>query len=154
MVFGTPRRYWKKFKFIVEIDGVAVAGFQKAGPLTATVGVVKQREGGRLAAVKDPGLYEAEDITLERGATSDQDLWNWFKEVVDATNNGGTGLNTPGFKRNYDLVQQDRDGSTVGRWRGFNVWPNTFSGGEWDNDAEENVIESVTLAQEFFDKIQ
>lgn len=153
-VFGTPRRFYKKFKFVVEIDGVAAAGFNKAGPLTASVGVVPYREGGKLAATKDPGLYNAEDLTLERGATDDQDLWNWFKQVVDATNNGGVGQNTPEFKRNLDLVQQDRDGSTLARWRSFSAWPNAFTAGEWDNEAEENVIESVTLTQELFDRIQ
>jgi hypothetical protein len=28
-VIGTPRTFHKKFKFIVEIDGIASAGFQK-----------------------------------------------------------------------------------------------------------------------------
>lgn len=154
MVIGTPRRFYKKFKFVVEIDGVASAGFNKCGPLSAEVGVVPYREGGKLAATKDPGLYNSEDITLERGATDDQDLFNWFKEVVDATNNAGTGLNVPEFKRNLDIVQQDRDGSTLARWRVFNAWPNKFGAGEWDNEAEENVMESVTLTNEFWDRIQ
>ena len=39
-VIGNPRTFHKKFKFIVEIDGVASAGFQKAGPLKTTVGEV------------------------------------------------------------------------------------------------------------------
>ncbi len=153
MVFGTPRRFYKKFKFVVEIDGVGSAGFNKAGPLSASVGVVSYREGGALAATEDPGLYNSEDITLERGATDDQDLFAWFKEVVDAANNSGTGLNVPEFKRNLEIVQQDRSGISLARWRVFEAWPNTFVGGDWDNEAEENVMESVVLTNKFFDRI-
>ncbi len=153
MTIGTPRRFFKKFKFVVEIDEVASAGFQKAGPLGVEIGEVVYREGGRLIATKDPGLVNFKDLTLERGVTNDFDLFTWLKQVVDATNNGGIGLNVPEFKRNFDLVQQDRDGSTVARWRGFNAWPKDFDAGEWDNDAEENVIEVVTLSVELWDRI-
>lgn len=153
MVFGTPRRFFKKFKFVVEIDGVASAGFNKAGPLGVEVGEIAYREGGKLVATKDPGLVNFKDLTLERGATTDQDLFTWMKEVVDAANNGGIGLNVPEFKRNFDLVQQDRDGSTVARWRIFNAWPKDFVAGDWDNEAEENVIEVAVLSVELWDRV-
>jgi phage tail-like protein len=87
-------------------------------------------------------------VTLERGATTDRDLFDWLTQVADATANAG--LVEPEFKRNLDILQQDRDGSTLRRWRLSGAWPVKLVAGEWDNNADENVIESVTLTYDFF----
>src|SRR6476659_7691227 len=54
-VIGTPRTFHKKFKFIVEIDGVASAGFQKASELSVEVANVQYSEGGALIPNQSPG---------------------------------------------------------------------------------------------------
>jgi phage tail-like protein len=147
-VIGTPRTFHKKFKYIVEIDGIASAGFQKCSELSVEVANVQYSEGGALIPNKSPGRLTFADVTLERGATMDRDLFDWLEEVADASANAG--LNEPEFKRNLDIVQQDRDGSELRRWRLNNAWPVKFVAGEWDNEADENVIESVTLTYDFF----
>ena len=147
-VIGTPRTFHKKFKFVVEIDGIASAGFQKCSELAVEVANVEYYEGGALIPNKSPGRLKFPDVTLERGATSDEDLFAWLSEVADASAN--VGLVEPDFKRNLDVVQQDRDGSTLRRWRLTGAWPVKFVAGEWDNNADENVIESVTLTYDFF----
>jgi len=148
-VIGTPRTFHKKFKFVVEIDGVASAGFQKCSELSVEVANVQYSEGGALIPNKSPGRLTFADVTLERGATQDQDLFDWMTQVADASANAG--LNEPEFKRNLDIVQQDRDGSELRRWRLNNAWPVKFVAGDWDNEADENVIESVTLTYDFFE---
>jgi phage tail-like protein len=150
-VIGTPRTFHKKFKFIVEIDNVASAGFQKCSELSVEVANVQYSEGGALIPNKSPGRLTFADVTLERGATEDQDLFDWLAEVADAAANAG--LNEPEFKRNLDIVQQDRDGSELRRWRLHNAWPVKFVAGDWDNEADENVIESVTLTYDFFELV-
>jgi phage tail-like protein len=147
-VFGTPRTFSKKFKFVVEIDGVINAGFQKCSELSVEVANIQYYEGGSLTPNKSPGRLTFADVTLERGATQDRDLFDWLAQVANAAANAG--LNEPGFKRNLDIVQQDRDGSTLRRWRLSGAWPVKFVAGEWDNEADENVIESVTLTYDFF----
>jgi phage tail-like protein len=151
-VIGTPRTFHKKFKFIVEIDGVASAGFQKCSELSIEVANVEYHEGGALIPNKSPGRLKFADVTLERGATQDHDLFDWLSEVADAAANAG--LNEPEFKRNLDIVQQDRDGSTLRRWSLTGVWPVKFVAGAWDNEADENVIESVTLTYDFFQLVE
>jgi phage tail-like protein len=148
-VIGNPRTFHKKFKFIVEIDGVASAGFQKCSELSVEVANVQYYEGGALIPNKSPGRLTFADVTLERGATSDKDLFEWMTQVADAAANAG--LNEPAFKRNLDIVQQDRDGSTLRRWSLTGAWPVKFVAGDWDNEADENVIESVTLTYDFFE---
>ena len=148
-VIGNPRTFHKKFKFIVEIDGVVSAGFQKSSELSVEVANVQYYEGGSLIPNKSPGRLTFADVTLERGATSDKDLFDWMTQVADAAANAG--LNEPEFKRNLDIVQQDRDGSTLRRWSLTGAWPVKFVAGDWDNEADENVIESVTLTYDFFE---
>ena len=150
-VTGKPRTFHKKFKFIVECDGIAVAKFTKAGPLEMEVAVVEQYEGGSLIPVKEPGRVKVTNVTLERGVTDDQDLWNWFKQVADLAANSGE--ISPTYKKNLDIVQQDRDNTTLKRWRLANAWPTKFKGGDWDNDADENVLESVELAYDYPDVV-
>jgi len=150
-VIGTPRSFHKKFKFVVEIDNVASAGFQKCSELSVEIANVQYSEGGALIPNKSPGRLTFADVTLERGATADQDLFDWLTEVADASANAG--LSEPEFKRNLDIVQQDRDGSELRRWRLHNAWPVKFVAGDWDNEADENVIESVTLTYDFFELV-
>ena len=139
-VLGTPRTFEKKFKFIIEIDGFTSSGWNKCSELSAELGVVSYREGGSLVPTKDPGLLNFTDVTLERGATTDRNAFEWFKEVADAANNGGSGLNNPAFKRNLDIVQLDRDGSEVRRYRLQGAWPNKVVIGEWDKKQPESFL--------------
>ena len=160
MVAGAARTFHKKFKFVVEIDGVDSAGFQKCSELSVETAKVEYYEGGALIPDKSPGRLTFSDVTLERGATEDRDLYNWFLQVATASagqslaTDGagqGSGEPAPGYKRNLDIVQLDRDGSVLRRWRLTGCWPMKFTGGEWDNESDENVIESVTLTYDFFD---
>jgi hypothetical protein len=58
------------------------------------------------------------------------------------------------YKRNLDIVQQDPDGTTLRRWTLSRAWPVKFVAGDWDNESDENVIESVTLTYDFFELVQ
>jgi len=149
-VIGKPRNYYKKFKFIVEIDGIGSAKFQSCSELSAEAAEVMQWEGGALLPEKDPGRITVADLTLERGATKDKDLFNWFGQVVRMSQQAG--LVTPDFKRNLSIVQLDRDNSTSRRWRVYGAWPKKMvvSAG-WDNTADENVMESVVLTYNYFE---
>lgn len=145
-VAGAPRTFLDKFKFTIEIDGVAHAGFNKMSALEAEFDEITYREGGDLVpTVKDPGLLNVSDVTLERGAVADDgDLYDWFEQVADYATN--TGLNQPNFKREFDIVERDREGSPVQRWRCEEAWVKKFTAGEWDADASEKVIQMVTLS--------
>ena len=147
-IIGTPRSYFKKHAYIVEIDGVQSASFAKVSELSVEAASVLQWEGGRLIPHKSPGRLTFSDVTLERGATLDRDLFNWFNEVANVAS--GLGLPDNAYKRNLDIVQQDRDGSTLRRWSLYGAWPVKFVAGDWDGSADENLVESVTLTIDYF----
>jgi len=146
---GNPRSFHKKFKFIVDVDGFDRAGFQTASELSAEAAKVEYYEGGAIIPNKSPGRVTFSDVTLGRGATEDLDLYNWFKEVADAAT--GTGLVDEEYKRDADVVQQDRDGSELRRWQLNKAWPTNFVAGDWDNNADEVTINSVTVTYDYFD---
>jgi phage tail-like protein len=160
-VIGAPRTFHDKFKFLVQVDGFDSAAFNKCSELSVEAAKIEYNEGGTLIPNKSPGRLTFSDVTLERGATQDDDMFAWFEEVADSSIMSsliagaglGAGLLDPLFKRDLDIVQQDRDGATLVRWRVFQAWPVKFVAGEWDNDADEKTIEMVTLTYDFFVRV-
>lgn len=148
---GVPRTWYKKFQWIVEIDGIARAGFQKCSELSMEVADVTYKEGGDPVPYHDPGTVTVPEITLDRGVCDDFDLYNWFKDTIDAAT--GLGLRNPDLKRSFDIVQQDRDGEEVERYRVYNAYARRWSAGDWDMDADENRIESIAIQPRYFERV-
>ena len=156
-VLGQPRIFHKKFKFVVEVNGVGgiaegVAGFRTCSELSHEIAKVEYSEGGRIIPHKSPGRVTFTDVTLERGATQDRDLHDWMFQVANAS--AHSGVVEPNFKRMLDIVQLERDNAELRRWRLFDAWPTKFVAGDWDNEADENVIESVTLTYDYYMLVQ
>lgn len=153
-IIGQPRSFLKKFLFRVEIPGIAWVGFQKCSEPKLSTAVVYQWEGSGFAetwnaAFGAPGRMKAMDITLERGASKDLDLWHWYREVNDAARNSGLVGNE--YKRLVNLVSVDRDGSVIRRTELTNAWPSEYSAGDRDNGTDGNAIESLVLTYDYFE---
>src|SRR5918995_7229033 len=108
MVLGTRVDPYLAFSFLVEIDGLAAAGFSDVGGLAAELEVLEYREGGvnefvhRLAGpVRHPG-----NLTLRRGLTDDTDLWDWWLEVASGRIR----------RRNASVLLLAADRSIARRW--------------------------------------
>jgi phage tail-like protein len=151
-IIGTPRSFHKRFKFRVEFDGLGSAAFKTCSEIAIEFATVEHREGGVLIPDKSPGLATIDDLTLERGATMDRDLYDWLLQVGDIAANGGQ-IDAK-YKRMGELVQYDRDNTVLRKWRLHNCWVKRFVAGAWDNEADENVIESVVLAYDYPELIQ
>ncbi len=151
-IVGAPRSYYNKFKFLIEIDGITYAGFQKCSELSGELAGIEHWEGGSLIPDKSPGRLTFADITLERGGTKDLQLYTWFETTARASAGiGGAGLPDPLYKRNLDIVQLDRDDTVLQRWAVTNAWPSKFVAGDWDNTSDEKVMTSVTLKYDYFE---
>lgn len=148
---GQPTIWWKKYKFIIEIDGVARAAFHDCTDLNITSETVKYREGGRLNPHKAPGTVEFPPITLTRGKTNDFDLYNWFKDTFDA--GSGLGLDTPDLYRTFDVVQLNRKGEEVERFTVFDAYAAEYHGGSWDNDASEVGMEAIVVEPDRWERV-
>lgn len=131
-------RKYDKFKFLVEIDGFAEAGFMKAGPMKASLEETIYREGGTNFPEKGAGVGNVDNLVLEKGATENDDMYNWFMNTAKG----------PEDRRNISIVQQDRSGNELERWNNYNVFPLTFQPGDHDADASEKNIRIAELAIE------
>jgi len=142
---GVNRRYYKKFKFLVEIDGVVFAGFQTCGEIAIEVAKIEHHEGGSLIPNKSPGRVSVPDVELTRGATDDLDFYQWCQETVAQ----GAVLVDDEEKRNLEIVQQDRAGNELRRWKLFGAFIVKWKAGDWDNNADENTMESITITYDY-----
>ncbi len=149
-IIGTPRIYDLKFKFRVEIDGIGSAGYKSCSELTAVFGEAVLWQGGAITPIKELTRLTFSDITLERGASRDIDLWNWFKQGGDAAS--GRGLPSPGAERHGSVTQYNIAGAPVERHDFFRAKCKEYSGGDWDNDSDDFRMERVVLSIGHFDR--
>jgi len=149
----------KVFRFLVEIDGFARAGFTKLSGIEVSVDVVEYREGGDNAhSRKSPGQAKYTDAVLARGEFfaskgGDADMLAWFTQTHDASAKISKAARA--FRRDVDVVQMNREGLPVVRWRLYECWVSKFKPFE-DLDAKGNTdsIETMTLSYERFLKIK
>lgn len=72
------------YNFIVEIDGISVAGFSEVSGLSVETQVERKTFGGenhKEFVFLGPTKYS--DLTLKNGVTNDEYLWNWYQNVVN-----------------------------------------------------------------------
>src|SRR4051794_24639341 len=84
MAIGVRSDPYLAFNFLVEIDGLAVGGFDEVTGLQAEVEVFDYREGGQnefVHRLAGPVRYPA-SLVLRRGLTAADTFVSWFEEVA------------------------------------------------------------------------
>ena len=137
---GTRNDPLKSFSFLVEIDGVASAGFTSVSGLAAEAEVIEYREGADklTSSRKLPGRVEYPNVTLRRGLTTSRDLWDWWQTVRDGTLQ----------RRTVVIILLDDAGQPVLRWRLREAWIARIEFSELDASKNEVAIETIELAHE------
>jgi phage tail-like protein len=127
------------FNFLVEIDGVAAAGFSECSGLSTETEVIEYREGGDRSGVRKlPGLTKYSAIILKRGITANRDLWNWRKSVIDGVTD----------RRSGRIVILGEDRNPVATIRFFEGWPSKWEGPKLNAKSSEVAIETLEITHE------
>jgi phage tail-like protein len=130
---------YKAFNFLVEIDGIARAGFSEVSGLESETEVIEYRVGTESnTARKLPGLTKYANIVLRRGVTQDAELWNWRKTVEEGKVD----------RRNGSIILLDDDRTEVVRWNFFNGWISKWQGPALNASGNEVAIETIEIAHE------
>ncbi len=131
---------FKSFSFLVEIDGVASAGFKAVSGLAAEAEVVEYREGAdkMSSSRKLPGRVEYPNVTLKRGLATSRDLWDWWTTVRDGALQ----------RRSVAITLLDDARQPVLRWLLREAWPVKWEISELDASKNEIAIETLELAHE------
>ena len=127
------------FNFVIEIDGLAVAGFSEVSGLDLTTDPIEYRNGDEDITVRKlPGLKKFSNITLKRGYTDNKDLWNWRKAVLDGKTERKSG----------SIVLRNEAREEALRWNFSEGWPTKWSGPSLNAKNNEVAIETLELAVE------
>lgn len=130
-----------QYNFLLELDGTsdAVAGFTEVSGINMETDVVEYREGADTATVRKlPGLRKYGNITLKRGYTTNTELWDWRKTVIDGATQRKSGV--------IVLLNESRQPTL--RWEFSQAWVSKYEGPALNATANEAAIESIEIAVE------
>lgn len=131
------------YNFSVEIDGQTIAQFQAAEGISIEISVIEHKEnktGGLPVMKKLPGHVQFADIVLKRGRVSENNFWDWIKQVQDG--------DVDGARKNGSITINDYMRAEVGRFNFEMGWPSKVELGNFDASADEVLLETVTITHE------
>jgi phage tail-like protein len=134
------------FKFKVQIEGIARAGFREVSGLDAGTDAVDYREGDEVVIRKLAGLQKYSNITLKRGITDDQDIWKWRTMVIDGK--------IKEARKNGQIIAFDDEGKEAAEWTFTNGWPTKWTGPTFNATANEVAIDTLEIAHEGLKRVK
>jgi len=124
------------FRFVVELDGMLVAGFSEVHGLESQTEYEEIREGGVNGYVhRLPKGVRNPPIMLRRGLSSSQELWNWYDACAKGTIKRKSG----------SIILYKQDGAEQCRWNFFEAYPTRWSGPSLNAATSDVAIETVEL---------
>jgi phage tail-like protein len=136
---GLRRDPYGAYQFLVEIDGLIVAGFSEVSGLAVETEVLEYREGGvndhmhRLAGpVRHPG-----NIVLRRGLTAATDLWSWHQDIAAGK-----------ITRRHGAIVLLNGLLPAWRWNFRDAYPARWTGPELRAGGSAVALESLEIAHE------
>src|SRR5260370_23137174 len=126
----------RNFRFRVEIDGIAVAGFSEGliGPTTTEA--IDYREGTDPPHVRKlSGLTKFGNIILKRGLADSLELYHWYAQVAA----GQLVAN----RKQVVIVIADETGADHARFVVNQAWPVKYQPSELNATGNEVIIETL-----------
>jgi phage tail-like protein len=132
---------FRNFKFRVEIDGVAEAAFSEVAIGETSTEAIDYREGTEPNHVRKlPGMTKYGNITLKRGVTDSQVIYQWHKDIVD----GKIGEK----RKSITIVVIDEAGKDKARFVVSECWPTKYDPSDLNGKGNEVFIELLELVNE------
>ena len=91
-----------------------------------------------------PGRVSYGDLQLSRGATANNDIYDWFVDLQEGKVE----------RHNGSIILQDGSGKDVARWDFENCWPMSMSFDALDSNNSSPVNVSTTLCVESMHRVQ
>lgn len=128
---------YTSFRFRIEISGITVAQVSEVTGLQIETETEQYEEGGVNDFVHQlPKRTKYQHLTLKRGITDKDDLWQWFQDVVNGD-----------FERKDGaVILMDTAGEEKWRWYFFRAYPVKWTGPEMRSDSNTVAFETVELA--------
>jgi phage tail-like protein len=134
---------------MLDLNGVEGAGFfTEMSGLGSETEIVEHKVidgNGNPVIQKLPGRSTWGDIELKRGITSNMELWDWRRRVIDG--------DIKGARSNGTITMLDSQMSPVARWDFVNAWPSKIEGPNLDIESNDIGIESITIVHEGIERV-
>jgi phage tail-like protein len=137
----------RNFRFRLEIDGIAQAGFNEATMADTTTDVIEDRVGTDPMHVRKlSGLTKPGNVTLKYGVTTDsKKLFDWHKSIVD----GQIQKN----RKKVIIVVQDEAGADKARFVVSEAWPMKYNTSALNGKGTEVLIETLEICTEGVERV-
>jgi phage tail-like protein len=125
------------FRFHVEIESLIVAGFHAVEGLEVELETEEYQEGGvnQYTHVL-PGRLTYSNLTLRRGMTDSEELWDWMAESIHGTAD----------RKNGRIILLDSTGQEARAWEFQDGYPVRWEGPEFAGDGGEVAVEALEIA--------
>ena len=145
---GGPHGPLRNSRFIVEIDGVVTAGFNRVELPEAVIPEVQYREGNDASSARKltaGGNNEYGSLLLERGVDNSLELYEWFKLAQQGKMEEA--------RRAMAVVLLDQRGNSAARWQFENAWPARYDAPDLDAQSHEVAIEKFEILHEGMERV-
>lgn len=140
---------YSNFNFVVEFDGTEVAAFSEISGLDSENTPIEYREGNEAtnSPRKYPGVERYSNVICKRGIAGSLSLWEWRKEVRDASS-----VRPPYKDVTIKLLNEkgERDKPAM-IFKLTNAWPMKITGPSLNAKGNEFAVEQLDLAHERLD---
>jgi phage tail-like protein len=134
---------YRNFRFRVEFDQIADAGFNDVSGFGSTTDAIEYREGGEPSYTRKlPGQTKYSNLVLKWGITDDRRLADWYKDITQGKVRRMSG----------SVILQDTEGNEKIRWNFFNAWPTKYSAPELTGKGNDVAIDVLELAIEHLER--
>ena len=137
---GNRQDPYAAFNFLVEIEGLVIAGFSDVSGLQIETVLESYREGGlneyehKLAG---PTRYPS-NLVLKHGLTASDTLWSWHQDVTRGVIK----------RKNGSIYLLDQQQQTVLAWNFKGAYPVKWSGPDFKADSNNVAVETVELVHQ------
>lgn len=131
------------YRFMVELDGLHVAGFSEVSGLAAETETYEFQEGGlNQFAHRFPGRTKHQPIVLKRGLALLNTLWEWYEQVLEGHIERKTG----------SIILFNEFDEEFRRWHFYDAYPSKWTGPDLNASSSEVAIETLELVHNGFKK--
>ena len=133
-------------RFALVVDGTEVAVFGDLVALTSgfETSQLELSVGGSAPKLGLPTKRMPPSVTLRRGLTANQELWDWHDDAL---------LDVARARKNSSLVMYDAEGKPVAKWNLVNAWPSKLDVGDFSAGGAETTAETVTIVCERLQRV-
>lgn len=131
---------FRSFNFIVDLGDAAAAGFSECNGLSSDGDAADYREGTDFAQTvrKLPGLRKYSNVTLKRGMTQNDALFNWYRNIVNGIPD----------RRNVTITLMNEERTEVIAWTLENAFVNKYEANSFNASSNDVAVETIELVHE------